>query len=271
MKVIESLVDSVRRHPWSSAQDIAFAAAGLLVSLLLALEYEIVRFWAEYNPDERQLRFAEVVALTGILGLSIAAFGVRRMNDLRRDQERRLRTDAEIHESRQLAVQDALTELPNRRAIVAALQDAITRDRGTTLAFYLLDLNGFKMVNDAYGHATGDAVLRVVAQRFRTVAREEDLIARLGGDEFAVVARGVQSRSEAFEIGQRCVAALDDAIRVGDHAHIIGVAVGVAFYPDDGTTAEGIMHAADLAMYAAKASRTSNLLFFEAMTHAPAV
>lgn len=168
-------------------------------------------------------------------------------------------------------MQDPLTALPNRRAVIPALDDAIAGPRGTTLAFYLLDLNGFKKVNDAYGHVTGDAVLRAVAQRFRTVARDEDLIARLGGDEFAVVACGVHSRSEAFDIGQRYVAALDDAVCVGDHAHNIGVAVGVAFYPDDGATAEEIMHRADLAMYAAKAERKSTLLFFEAMSHAPAV
>lgn len=270
MKIIEPLVEAVRRHPWSSAQDIALGAAGLLVGLLLALEYEIVRFWEEYNSNERQLRFAEVVALTGILGLSIAAFGVRRMNDRRRDAEFRLKADAEIQESRLLAIQDPLTELPNRRAIIAALQDAIARDRGTTLAFYLLDLDGFKMVNDAYGHATGDAVLRAVAQRFRAVTREEDLLARLGGDAFAVVAPGVQSRSQAIDIGQRYVAALDDAIRVGDHAHNIGVAVGVAFYADGGTTAAEIMHRADLAMYAAKAEQASLPMFFEPMSHAPA-
>ena len=168
-------------------------------------------------------------------------------------------------------MQDPLTELPNRRAVIPALEEAIARPSGTTLAFYLLDLNGFKQVNDAYGHATRDAVLRAVAQRFRAVARHGDLIARLGGDEFAVLARNVQSRREAFDIGQRYVAALDDAIRVDDHAHNIGVAVGVAFYPDDGANAEAIMHRADLAMYAAKVERRSKLQFFEAMSHAPAV
>jgi diguanylate cyclase (GGDEF)-like protein len=271
MKMIAPLVESVRRHPWSSAQDIALLAAGILVSLLLALEYEIVRFWEVYDPSERKLRFAEVVVLTGVLGLSIAAFAVRRVNDQRQHEEFQLMSDAKIQESRLLAIQDPLTELPNRRAIVPALRDAIARDRGTTVAFYLLDLNDFKRVNDVHGHARGDAVLQVVAQRFRSVARQGDLIARLGGDEFAVLAHGVQSRAEAFEIGQRYVAALADGIRVGNDVHAVGVAVGVAFYPDDGTTAEKIMHCADLAMYAAKADRTSSLLFFEAMTHVPAV
>ena len=271
MEIIELLVRSVRRHPWASAQDIALYGAGLMVSLLLALEYEIVRFWEDYDPRERQLRFAEVVALTGLLGLSIASFAVRRLNDERRDQQLLQRAEVEIRESRVLAMQDPLTALPNRRAIVPALEEAIACPPGKTLAFYLLDLNGFKKVNDAFGHATGDVVLQAVAQRFRAVARHDDLIARLGGDEFAVLARGIQSRSEAFDIGQRYVAALDDPIRVGDHAHLIGVAVGVAFYPDDGATAEEIMHRADLAMYAAKAEQTSKLLFFEAMSHAPAV
>jgi diguanylate cyclase (GGDEF)-like protein len=269
--MIDTLVRSVRRHPLASLQDIALCGAALLVSLLLAVEFEIVRFWENDAPKERQLRFAEILALTGLLGLSIAGFAVRRLSDRRRDQRLLLKAEAEIRESRVLAMQDPLTALPNRRAIIPALEEAIARRPGGTLAFYLLDLNGFKKVNDAYGHVTGDAVLRAVAQRFRAVARDNDLIARIGGDEFAVLARGVHSRSEASDIGQRYVAALDDAVCVGDHVHYIGVAVGVAFYPDDGATAEEIMHSADLAMYAAKAERKSNLLFFEAMSHAPAV
>jgi diguanylate cyclase (GGDEF)-like protein len=271
MEIIQSLVRSIRGHPLASMRDIALYGAALLVSLLLAVEYEIVRFWEDYDPRQRQLRFAEVFALTGLLGLSIASFAARRLNDERRDQQRLLGAEAEIRESRVLAMQDPLTALPNRRAIIPALEEAIAGRPGTTLAFYLLDLNGFKKVNDAYGHVTGDAVLRAVAQRFRAVARDKDLIARLGGDEFAVLACGVRSRGEAFDIGQRYIASLDAAVCVGDCAYNIGVAAGVAFYPDDGATAEEIMHRADLAMYAAKAERKSELLFFEAMSHAPAV
>jgi diguanylate cyclase (GGDEF)-like protein len=131
-------------------------------------------------------------------------------------------------------------------------------------AFYLLDLNGFKRVNDKHGHAVGDELLRIVAKRFRAVARKEDLVARLGGDEFAVLACDVESREKATQIGERFVAALSEEITVAGRSHPIGVAIGVALYPEDGRLADEIMHHADLAMYKAKANKPSSLTFFEA-------
>ncbi len=189
------------------------------------------------------------------------------MHEERRDLEQRLRTEFELRENRALALQDPLTALPNRRALTAELEAAmaLARSDGKALAFYLLDLNGFKRVNDEEGHATGDEVLRAVAQRFRAVARTDDLVARLGGDEFAVLAvlaNGVQSRDEAVDIGQRFVDALKNPVLLGNRAYAVGVAVGVACHPEDGTTAEELMHSADLAMYGAKATKRSGLRFF---------
>jgi diguanylate cyclase (GGDEF)-like protein len=265
MRTVGSLVRTVQRHPWSSAQDATLLASAMLLGLLLALEYDIVEFWEEYNASQRRLRLAEVFVLTGLLGLGIIGFVLRRMHEERRDLEHRLRAEAEMRENRALAMLDPLTALPNRRALNEALETAIAsaRSGGTALAFYLLDLNGFKRVNDEHGHAAGDEVLKAVAQRLRAAARNGDLIARLGGDEFAVLAGGVGSREEAFDIGQRFVAALGNPVRVADRAYAVGVAVGVAFYPEDGVTAEELVHHADLAMYTAKAGKQSSLRFFE--------
>lgn len=265
MMTIGSLVRTIQRHPWSSAQDATLLAAVLMVGLLLALEYDIVEFWDDLNTNERRLRFAELLLLTGVLGLGIFGFALRRMHEERRDLEQRLRAEIEIRETRALAMQDPLTALPNRRAVMSALEEAtaLVHAHRDPLAFYLLDLNGFKRVNDEHGHATGDEVLKAVAQRFGAASRRGDLIARLGGDEFAVLARGVQTRDEAFEIGHRFVAALDNPIRVGDRTYAVGVAAGVALYPEDGATADELMHHADLAMYSAKAGKQSMLRFFQ--------
>lgn len=264
MNPMGSLTQAVQRHPWSSAQDAALLAAALTVGLLLALEYDIVAFWDDFNSDQKRLRLEEMLLLTALLGAGIFAFVLRRMHEERRDMEQRLRTEFELRENRALALQDPLTELPNRRAIKAALDAsiAVAASDGKALAFYLLDLNGFKRVNDEEGHATGDAVLKAVANKFRTVARAGDLVARLGGDEFAVLAAGVESRQEASDIGQRFVAALDNPVVMGSRSYALGVAIGVAFHPQDGTTADELMHRADLAMYGAKATRRSELRFF---------
>ena len=123
-------------------------------------------------------------------------------------------------------MEDPLTELPTGRAIAEALAEAIECSRGRTLAFYLLDLNGFKSVNNAYGSATGDAILRLIALRLRTVARRGDLIARYESDTFAVLAHDVVCRREAIDIGNRYVTTLDDPIAINSRAYAIGVTAG---------------------------------------------
>ena len=129
-------------------------------------------------------------------------------------------------------------------------------------AFFMVDLNDFKRVNDLHGHALGDRVLQVVAERFRMAARPSDLLARLGGDEFAVLSFDVD-RDTAHAIGLRFIATLASDIRVGGHSHQIGASIGAALIPDDGTTAEEIIHNADLAMYRAKGQDRPSLVFSE--------
>ena len=262
MNTLGSLTQAIQHRPWSSAQDAALLVSALTVGFLLALEYEIVAFWDEYNSEQKRLRIEEMLVLTVLLGAGLFAFVLRRLHEERRDMEQRLRAEFELRESRALALQDPLTALPNRRAIKIALDSSLSLPISAGLALYLLDLNGFKRVNDQEGHATGDEVLKAVAQRFRAVARAEDLVARLGGDEFAVVAHGIASRDEAHEIGHRFVAALQSPVIASGRTHPVGVAVGVALHPEDGVTAEELMHSADVAMYSAKATRRSELHFF---------
>ena len=104
-------------------------------------------------------------------------------------------------------------------------------------AFFLLDLDGFKRINDDHGHAVGDRVLRVVAERFKAAPRPVDLLARLGGDEFAVLAYDVDRRGAAAT-GDRFMASLSSPISTDRASHPIGVSIGVALIPDDGIAVE---------------------------------
>jgi diguanylate cyclase (GGDEF)-like protein len=126
---------------------------------------------------------------------------------------------------------------------------------------FLLYLNGFLGVNDRYGHAMGDEVLKAVVARFRRAARSDDILARLGGDEFAVLSRDVDE-ADARAIGDRFIAALRNDVKAGGISHAIGVAVGAALFPKDGDTVEIIMRHADVAMYRAKSQPGSSLVFF---------
>jgi diguanylate cyclase (GGDEF)-like protein len=262
---IGSLVRSVQAHPWTSLQDAALLSAVMLVSLLLALEYDIVEYWDELSASQRRLRVEEMLGLTALLGLGVFAFVLRRMHEERRSLEFKVRAEVEARANLELAMQDPLTSLPNRRELDQALALAIGLPSASRKnhAFYLLDLNGFKRVNDVHGHAMGDEVLRAVAQRLRGAARTGDLLVRLGGDEFALLALAVDGREQAVEIGERLLAALESDIRIGDQAFNLGASIGVALYPKDGATGDELMHHADLAMYEAKSGKQSGLCFFE--------
>ena len=151
------------------------------------------------------------------------------------------------------ARRDPLTDLANRRALIRALERHVAGRRAEDrLGIVYLDLDGFKELNTAFGHAGGDAALKIVAAALRAVAREGDLVSRIAGDEFAIVAPGVTREALAALAGRALdaiAAAPLDAL--GPQARI-GASAGVALWPDDASDADGVLRAADLAMLAAK-------------------
>jgi diguanylate cyclase (GGDEF)-like protein len=162
-----------------------------------------------------------------------------------------------------MALFDPLTRLPNRRAIEQRLAGAIERaDRhGTLLAVGMLDLDDFKPVNDRYGHATGDALLRELAARLQSRMRGSDLLGRLGGDEFVVVLEELDGARLLEQLGallERLHGALDAAFEFDSHPPLrIGMSMGLALYPHDARDADALLRAADLAMYQTKADKGS--------------
>jgi diguanylate cyclase (GGDEF)-like protein/PAS domain S-box-containing protein len=159
-----------------------------------------------------------------------------------------------VRELRRQALHDPLTGLPNRTlfsdrlAVAAARQE---RAEDGSLAVLFLDLDDFKQVNDRFGHATGDELLREVAQRFRSVLRQSDTLARLGGDEFAVICEET-ALEEAQAVGRRLLAALQDPVVVGGRPHPVSVSVGIALSPPG--SPDELLGMADAAMYAAKSN-----------------
>jgi diguanylate cyclase (GGDEF)-like protein len=259
------LIRAITRHPWSSVQDGLLIAGVMLVATLLALEYDLFKWVAELSEPQRRISLAEAIFLTLLLAACLIAFVVRRLREERRDVAQRVAAKLELRELKVLASQDPLTGLANRRVLEAALTAAATSPRsgGRKHVFFLIDLNHFKRINDRYGHALGDRILQVVTGRFKSVTRPSDLLARLGGDEFGILSYRVD-QDTAYEIGLRFIAALEPELRVGGRSHHVGVSIGAATIPDDGTTPEEILRNADLAMYSAKRQDgCSSLAFFE--------
>ena len=158
---------------------------------------------------------------------------------------------ADLHHQ---AFHDALTGLPNRtqllnQADVAVQQAAAT---GTRVALMMLDLNGFKQVNDTAGHQVGDILLQRAAQRLHAAVRTSDMVARLGGDEFAILLTGDPGDTAAAAVANRICATLREPFTIDGTEVIIGGSVGIALYPDDATDYTALMRRADEAMYQAK-------------------
>jgi diguanylate cyclase (GGDEF)-like protein len=152
-----------------------------------------------------------------------------------------------------LARTDPLTGLPNRRGLQAALADGLARaTRERLLAVYLIDLDGFKPVNDRHGHDVGDALLCAVAERLRNSLRASDVVARLGGDEFVVVAQGLPSDDKARELGDQVAAAFIDPFELQGLHFELGATLGYALAPLDGDEPASLLKRADAAMYTGK-------------------
>ena len=161
---------------------------------------------------------------------------------------------AREHDSlRSLAHTDALTGLPNRRGLAAQLEQRLPHARPDhLLALYMLDLDGFKQVNDAHGHDVGDELLVAVAGRLRSSLRAQDLVARLGGDEFVVAAAGLQGVGQAEALGRHLLQAFQAPFDVGGVECRVGLTAGYVLAPLDGRDVRALMKAADSAMYAGK-------------------
>lgn len=154
-------------------------------------------------------------------------------------------------EANRLAHHDALTGLPNRMLFYKELDEAIAAGSEDELVVYCLDLDGFKPVNDTFGHAAGDAVLKQVAERLKGEAGDR-MVARLGGDEFAFLFRA-QGGSKTG-LARRCIAALEAPFSIKGLSIKIGLSIGIASCPTDATDGEALVQAADRALYSAKAA-----------------
>lgn len=152
---------------------------------------------------------------------------------------------------------DLLTDIHNRFSLERRLEELLKESSGESRVFGLiyLDLDGFKEINDIHGHQIGDIYLQQVASRMKRQVRPVDMIARLGGDEFAVLVPDAINRAQVEEIGQRIERCFRDPFSIAGHQIKGATSLGIALYPEDGTTKDGLLNAADAAMYVEKHTR----------------
>ncbi len=165
-----------------------------------------------------------------------------------------------------LATHDSLTGLPNRDLFDLRLETALAGEAhaADTVAVLFVDLDRFKVVNDSWGHKSGDKLLQQVANRLTGAVREADVIARFGGDEFVLLLTRLSDSAEARQVGQRILTALKHPFVVGANATYVTASVGIAMMNDQDVTAESLLSDADVAMYRAKQGGRNRVDVFDA-------
>jgi diguanylate cyclase (GGDEF)-like protein/PAS domain S-box-containing protein len=183
------------------------------------------------------------------------------MNDITEARDFQLRLEHQAN-------YDILTDLPNRALLKDRMAQAITQAQRMRdhLAVLWIDLDRFKYVNDTYGHAVGDALLKDISVRLTAALRGGDTVARVGGDEFVAMTLGLTSPLDADLIGRQLLAAISRPFIVGSQELQVGASIGVSIYPEDGDTAEILLKHADTAMYNVKERGRNDVQF-----HTPAM
>jgi diguanylate cyclase (GGDEF)-like protein len=243
-----------------AVQDLAILIGSLLVFLWVAYQFALFGQWVSRDPDPvKRIDFYEAVTASALLFCGLWIFALRRANELRMEVGRRSEAEARAAEADFRAQHDPLTGLGNRAKFdrcLAALAEHQAPEGGGG-ALLLMDLNGFKKINDQFGHPFGDEVLRIIAQRLSSMVRgTNDQLCRLGGDEFALVMNLADSslpdRSAVPEwIAQKIIQAIDEPVRLEGRVGRVGVAIGIVHLSPD-LSAKALIAAADAALYHAK-------------------
>lgn len=217
-----------------------------LLSAPVMLDNQIEGFIAMLNPREEYISrdLQLVMYLADIYAIALS----------RRETEQKLRY---------LATHDDLTNLPNRTYFNTTINQALAQvsSEEVCLAVMLLDLNGFKAVNDTYGHDNGDLVLKETARRLRASLRKSDTIARWGGDEFVIIVDTDMNQVGAQVVVEKLLDSFQDEIQIVGGKVKIDTSIGISLYPQDGQDVDSLIRCADLAMYNAKQNKSSYCYF----------
>jgi diguanylate cyclase (GGDEF)-like protein len=222
---------------------------------VLQLTHALARKWSLSREVEERIEELEQTVQTRTRALEESN------RELRREVEERMHAEEEL---RRLATHDPVTGIANRVLFRERVVEAVSRAkrRNETFALMLIDLDHFKEINDRFGHATGDDVLRALATRLRGCVRGTDVVARLGGDEFSILLDGLASPEEAAIIADRVLKSCAAPLSTGGHEVATPVSVGIAVFPSDCVDVEDLLKCADLALYEAKAAGRAGYRFY---------
>ena len=240
---------------------------GMIISVLIVLCFAAAHFfglpakWFQFAIENQNWEVDDLIFMFFVASFAFAVYSFRRMQDLVLEIKARKRAE---FDARRLARHDPLTGLPNRRFFVESLRQVLRETTAASRsAILMMDLDGFKLINDAYGHAVGDLVLADFARRISATMRAGAIFSRVGGDEFAVIVPSIGSLGDPARLARRIVACVAEPFVVGSIQARLGVGIGIAVAPEDGMELEVLVQHADRALYRAKAEGRNGIRFFE--------
>lgn len=242
-------------------RDALFLAAIGVIVFSIGYIYDFPPILLQFAMNYADWQSDNAIVSVLVLSLFLLIYCYRRYRDLAAEINARVVAEKQAH---RLARHDPLTGLPNRRYFEEVLAERIaplTDER--MFAVVLLDLNGFKPINDTHGHAVGDEVLQTFATRLSAILRSGSFLARLGGDEFAIVKDILSSPDEVAHLGSQIIGCAEEPIVLAAATVTVGICVGISMSPNDGTSAHDLLRRSDRALYRAKASGRSSVCFFE--------
>ena len=223
--------------------------------------YDVALHLFRFGIDHADYEVDDIIFVVFVLGLAMLVYGFRRYRDVSR--EIKARTIAE-RQALNLARHDPLTGLPNRRFFEERLEECLGPASLThQVAVLMMDLDGFKLVNDVHGHAVGDKALIEFARRVSVIVRADAFLARVGGDEFTIIMPKIASLDDPTNLARRIAAAVAEPFVVESVTAEFGVGIGIAIAPNDGVHADELVRRADRALYRAKAAGRSSVRFYE--------
>ncbi len=263
--IVELIMEGTDRNVIDLVLRKAIPAQNSVQAIVTQLDAETQRSVAEAS---RTARAAQTVARRWMIWLSgasllisviVATLVLRHTARIGRERER-------------LATHDILTALPNRMLFMDRLEQALVRAerRNTQVGVIFIDLDRFKRVNDTLGHASGDQLIRDVAQRLRAAARAEDTVARLGGDEFVVVIGDAGGVNDILQVAEKMLAAIGQPFHIAGHELFSSCSIGISVFPNDGTDSSTLLRHADTAMYHAKQHGRDRLHLYDPAMNAMA-
>lgn len=234
----------------------------VLVVSVFAVKHDALEMIIEWSERYEEYEIDEIFTVLILLSVALLVFTFRRLTDLRHEIDERNFAEKKY---RHLALHDPLTGLPNRLEFQNRLELELERSKrdGTQVALLAIDLDHFKQVNDVYGHAAGDDLLRTFAQRFLEAIRKTDIVARLGGDEFVVIQPGVRQPYNASHLAERLNKVMSAPLEIQGQLVVSSVSIGISMSSENISTASELLRSADIALYRAKSDGRSTHRFFE--------